>query len=489
MPANNENFIVKLFYLLKSHGLKPVGYNSSGDKTVPKDADVILFSIPKSNESDSSDDTGRINLSVTIDDTGVVKLYYDGEVTESPMWSQVRNHIKNFAIHRQLDWELDDQSELEYDMAKRKEMKKEKIQEGYHAMGKKMSYSDSVPTVKIVLQHNKVMEEGDKRYKYVDRIYLENVDGERILAPTCRPSVAKIYARLLAEGDKPYGERWGHISSLVEEYTKLSGFVKATKNRVFNESAQKLIENTVTHFMGLQETLNKLMTHRGYNSYFDSWSPVLTESETEQTMDLSEMFHDSSIDTRIEAALPIIQKINRGLIESTELAEITTLEAWGQDIIDEAIFGESEEMEKYILYIDGKRATHYENKADAERDAEHLRKRGAKVEVKHEMYSEPKSKSAIGEDLLSPKEVDEGELDRVNRARKDTKPTVPTTYMILSGGQWHMARNEQEVRKIISKDPTAEVHVGGKDGKIIKFNEDKKVVDEEILSLKKLSGI
>ena len=52
-----------------------------------------------------------------------------------------------------------------------------------------------------------------------------------------------------------------------------------------------------------------------------------------------------------------------------------------------------------------------------------------------------------------------------------------------------MARNEQEVRKIISKDPTAEVHVGGKDGKIIKFNEDKKVVDEEILSLKKLSGI
>jgi hypothetical protein len=239
-------------------------------------------------------------------------------------------------------------------MAKRKKMKQNSINEGYHALGKKTSYNDSVPTVKIILQHSKVMEDGEKRFRHIEKIYLENTDGERILAPTCRPGVAKIYARLLAEGDKPYGDRWDQVGKLVEDYTKLSGFLKATKNRVFNESAQKLIENTVSHYASLQETLNKLMTHRGYNNYFDNWSPVLNEGDdSAYTVDLSEMFHNTELDHRIESALPIIQQINRGLTESSEDKYVAEIEQWSQGLIDEAVFGEEVPRgeKKWFIYV------------------------------------------------------------------------------------------------------------------------------------------
>ena len=105
----------------------------------------------------------------------------------------------------------------------------DKINEGYFPNGKLSSYNDNIPTVKIVLQHTRAIQEGEQRYRNVARIYLENVQGERILAPTVKPGIAQIYARHLAEGGVPNDERWNHIKSLCEEYSKMAGFVRAVR--------------------------------------------------------------------------------------------------------------------------------------------------------------------------------------------------------------------------------------------------------------------
>ena len=207
---------------------------------------------------------------------------------------------------------------------------KKKVEEGYYATGRKSSYSDAVPQVKIILQHSRQLEEGERRYRAIDRIFVENAAGERFLLDTKKPGLARVYARHIAEGGTPYDEQGKHIHSLVEEYTKMAGFVRATRNGQFNESTQSLVNEGVNHYNNLREQLHKMSGHRGYTAYFESWAPTLTEDE--DTTDLSEMFASNELDPRIESVMPILRKLNKTI---SEMSEVTELDEWANQIIDE----------------------------------------------------------------------------------------------------------------------------------------------------------
>jgi len=204
--------------------------------------------------------------------------------------------------------------------------------EAYYPMGKKASYSDAVPQVKIVLQHTRQVEEGEQRFRNVAKIFLENEQGERILAPTTRPGIARIYARHLAEGGMPHDDRWNHVGSLVEEYTKMAGFVRATRNGQFNESAQGLVEKGVAHYQALRESLGKMTGHRGYNAYFESWAPPLMEDDGNVT-NLSELFVQENLDPRIESVMPILSRLHKPITEMTEVVELAE---WADSITEES---------------------------------------------------------------------------------------------------------------------------------------------------------
>jgi len=204
------------------------------------------------------------------------------------------------------------------------------LPEGYYPMGKKASYSDAVPQVKIVLQHTRQVEEGEQRFRNVAKIFLENEAGERILAPTTRPGIARIYARHLAEGGLPHDDRWNHVGALVEEYTKMAGFVRATRNGQFNESAQALVEKGIAHYQALRESLGKMTGHRGYNAYFESWAPPLMEDDGD-TSNLSELFVQENLDPRIESVMPILSRLHKPI---TEMSEVTELAEWADNITE-----------------------------------------------------------------------------------------------------------------------------------------------------------
>lgn len=209
---------------------------------------------------------------------------------------------------------------------------KDKVAEGYHATGRKSSYSDNIPEVKIILQHSRPLEEGEKRYRSIEKIFVENAQGERFAVPTNKPGLARVYARHIAEGGTPYDQSGKHITELCEEYSKMAGFVRATRSKQFNESTQSLVNEGINHYQKLRETLHKMAGHRGYNAYFESWSPTLTEDE--DTTDLSEMFATNDLDPRIESVMPILRKLNKTIAEMTE---VDSLSEWADDIIEEAI--------------------------------------------------------------------------------------------------------------------------------------------------------
>jgi hypothetical protein len=326
MPINQESFNKNLFDLLKTKGFTPSPIDSRGEKMpVPNEAAVFKIEV---NDED---------VWITIDDAQQLKVYYNDAVMKDRMemedidFTKFLKHLKDWSKRRQLGFELVNRDHLASDMAQREYMKnKQKLGEGYYPMGKKASYSDTVPQVKIILQHTRQIEEGEQRFRNIARIFVENFNGERFLLPTNRPGLARVYARHIAEGGTPYDERGKHITSLVEDYTKMAGFVRATRNGQFNESAQQLVNEGINHYQNLRETLSRMTGHRGYNNYFESYTPVLNE-ESEDETNLNELFVQETLDPRIESVLPILKRLNKNI---TEMSVVKELEEWAESITE-----------------------------------------------------------------------------------------------------------------------------------------------------------
>jgi hypothetical protein len=347
MPINTETLNRQLYKRLSKYKPKPL--DADGNVTpIEDEADVFKFTFSKDGE-----DYGTVFA--TIDDNHALTVYYNDDVTESPpgptpgvdyddSWYGLVKHLKSWAMHNQLSWQLKDRSHLEGDMARRNHMnKKDKISEGYHAMGKSRSYSDNIPSVKIVIEHSRQIEEGEQRYRNINKIFLENQMGERFLLDTKKPGIARVYARHIAEGGKVNDERWGHIQGLCEEYQKMAGFVRATRNGQFNESAQKLVNEAINHYQGLRESLSKMTGKRGYEAYFESWTPPLMEDEAEET-NLNELFVQETLDPRIESVMPILSKLQKNL---GEMKEVNALAEWADSLLEGGDGGEASEEPTY----------------------------------------------------------------------------------------------------------------------------------------------
>jgi len=345
MAIDQESFNKRLYDILKTRGYKPAPKDSKNERTNPETADVFEFQFIKDGEN-----YGK--AWATIDKTSSLNIYYDDNQAGSPpgqtngvdyddSWSGLLKHLKQWALSKQLNFGLHDSDRLGDDMRQRDYYKmKEKMTEGYHPVNKTTSYNDNIPNVKVVIQHDRQIGEGEQRWRNVHKIFVENTEGERFAVPTKMPGIARVYGRHVAEGGTPYDERGKHITQLVEEYTKMAGFVRATRRGEFNESVAQLIAEGVKHHRSLKETLQKMQSHRGYNHYFESWTPALMEDDADHSS-IAEMFSHETIDPRIESVLPILNKLNSNIIN--EIEEVNELDQWTKSITEmEQIDEESE---------------------------------------------------------------------------------------------------------------------------------------------------
>jgi hypothetical protein len=338
MPINNESLNHSLYNLLAKYKPKPL--DAEGKVTpVPDEADIFKFQFTKDGK-----DYGTVF--VTLDEDRVLTVYFSNDVTESPpdatpnigyddTWSGLLHQLSSWRMTKGLKgFDTQNNDRVKDDMARRKHMRdKDKIAEGYYPMGKKSSYSDSIPSVKIVIEHSRVIEEGEQRYRNINRIFLENQAGERYLLDTKKPGIARVYARHIAEGGKVNDDRWSHIGSLCEEYQKMAGFVRATRNGQFNESAQQLVNEGLEHYQSLRESLSRMTGKRGYTAYFESWTPSLMEDGTEEN-NLNELFVQETLDPRIESVMPILNRIHKKVSESTVDKEMHKLAEWADSLTE-----------------------------------------------------------------------------------------------------------------------------------------------------------
>lgn len=325
MPVSKETINRGLFDALRSLRFDPVSLNSKGDADDDiENADIFRF------EYTDSSGTPLGKAWATIENRELV-IYTDKDFTSNANFEKFAIFMKNWAQRRLLDFKITDKENLQNDMKKRTVMKKkETLGEGYYPMGKKASYNDAIPQVKIILQHTRQLEEGEQRFRNIARIFVENTNGERFLLPTNRPGLARVYARHIAEGGTPYDDKGRHVTSLVEEYQKMAGFVRATRNGQFNESALRLVNEGLNHYNNLRLTLQGMTSHRGYTKYFENYTPVLNE-ETDDETSLNELFVQETLDPRIESVMPILKRLSKNI---TEMSEVNELAEWAESILE-----------------------------------------------------------------------------------------------------------------------------------------------------------
>ena len=352
MPKKQESVNREIYdfltTLLRDKKVTPLEIAGGGSELVrvsPEESDVFKFEFDKDNT-----DYGDVRVAYDPDNRKLI-IFYDDQIADSPdsntsgteftdSWKGFRNNMKQWAMRKQIGFELSNKNHMgDYLQQRASIKKKSELQESYYPMGKMGSYNDSIPNVKIIIQHTRKIEEGEQRFRNVAKIYVENANGERFAVPTNRPGIAKVYARHIAEGGSPYDDRGRHITSLVEEYSKMSGFVRAVKNRQFNESTSKLVQEGINHYFSLRETLSKMTGSRGYNVYFESWQPILNEESDEQ-VNINELFVHETIDPRIESVLPILSKLHKKV---NEMNEIRALGEWA-DTITETEFEEATDL-------------------------------------------------------------------------------------------------------------------------------------------------
>lgn len=325
MPKTTDSINRELYDLLKTKNFEPHGSKDGKRTPNPEEAVNIEFHFHVDGK-----DYGSMNIA--IDNLNNILLFYNeaaiSKVTAA--WTKFIKELRNWGNRRGLALKLDSIDNLNDYMQKRNY--NEKINEGYYGT-RHTSYSDKTPdVVRLIIKHNKSLDESDQRYRYIEKIFVENSQGERFLLPTRKPSVGHVFARHVAEGGTPYDDRGKHIAQLSEDISTLGSFLRATKNKQFNESVHRAITESAEHYIRLKETMKKLRSARGFRQYFENWKPSLMETDDISTLESA--FKSTYLDPRIESALPVLSRYK---INISEMQEISEFESWANSIIDEEL--------------------------------------------------------------------------------------------------------------------------------------------------------
>ena len=237
--------------------------------------------------------------------------------------------LKNFATQHRYTFSPKDINQLKHTMQGMAAIK-EGLFEGYYGT-RKISYVGEQTEARLVIKHNRMIGEDDKRYRYVESLFIETAEGERFKLPFVKLSGGRAMLEHVKQGGRPYDIRGQHINEIVSEMAVLSRFNRASQQRVFEGVTQELVETAQHYYSELRGNLQHMATGRGYTQYFESWTPADIGDETALVEDLKTMFIEQTLDARIEAALPTLAKIQQ---RGTAMKEAQIFENWINNIME-----------------------------------------------------------------------------------------------------------------------------------------------------------
>jgi hypothetical protein len=238
-------------------------------------------------------------------------------------WFGFLEQLSNKAASHSATWSPRDINQLKHTLAGIAAIK-EGLFEGYYG-NRRVSYMGEQTQARLVINHNRTLGEDDKRYRYVESLFIETADQERFRLPFKSLAGGRAMLEHVRQGGRPYDVRGNHISEIVSEMAVLSRFNRAQHSRVFEGVTQELVESAKQYYQNLQETVKHLGSTRGYQAYFESWAPDQVGEAESLVENLRNMFVEQTLDARIEAALPTLAKIQQ---QGMNMKEAQIFENW-----------------------------------------------------------------------------------------------------------------------------------------------------------------
>ena len=294
----------------------------------PENADMFVF--------DFEANGNNYGTVVTLfDKDGTLNLFYGDNVGKSmepadkKEWYDFLYQLTMFAKRNCPSFEMQNISRLKYTL-KGISAINEGLFEGYYG-NKKVSYAGEPTEARLMIKHNRQLGENDKRYRYVESLFIETADDQRFRLPFNNLAGGRAMLEHVRQGGKPYDIRGCHIAEIVEDAKVLSRFNRAKQNKIFEGETNELVEASTAYYESVRHTIKSLGNGRGYQKYFESWSPAQI-NETDTLVDsIKEMFIEQTLDSRIEQALPILAKIRQ---RETNMKEAQVFENWVNQVCE-----------------------------------------------------------------------------------------------------------------------------------------------------------
>lgn len=313
--AQEQNISKDLYDLLISRNWDVESTDTQGQPSQPAEASVFTFDYV----SESGKNYGTAVAVLT--DDGDLQLFYGDNLgrgmdpQDKEEWFRFLQQMKQFAVRHDFNtFSPQNLNKLKHTMAGMAAIK-EGLFEGYYG-NRKVSYSGEPTEARLMIRHNRPLGETDARYRYVESLFIETTEGERWKLPFRNLSAGRAMLEHVRQGGRPYDVRGVHITEMVSEINTLSRFRRATQGRVVEGVAQNIIEQAQVYLETQRATLKNLGTSRGYRAYFESWTPADISQVESLVEEVKDLFVETTIDSRIEAALPLLTRIQSNMKEA-----------------------------------------------------------------------------------------------------------------------------------------------------------------------------
>ena len=320
----------QLFDLLVTKNFDPELLTSAGKAgTNPEDAEVFSFDWT----SQTGNDYGTVVAMLA--EGNDLQIYFGDNLgrgmdqEDKTEWFNFLQQLKHFATKNLMSFSPKNLNRLKYAMQSQASLK-EGIFESW--TGTRTTSWNGRPTeARLMIKHKRPLDENDARFRYVESLFIETVEGERYKLPFTKLSGGRAMVEHIRQGGRVWDPRGQHITEMVDEINVISRFRRANHGKIFEGDTQQLVEQTNAYYEGLQKTLKSMSKDRGYTAYFESWNPGVITEEEAVVDGLKHLFVTQNIDSRIEDALPLLARIQQ---QGNAMKEANIFEAWVDNLAE-----------------------------------------------------------------------------------------------------------------------------------------------------------
>jgi len=294
------------------------------------------------------------SVSVSLADGENMKVYYNRDLVSKidedsrDEWYAFLKELKDFAVEHQLRFDVRDitknnLTKQDYEnladtnkTVNTDEMSEELaritklagVTEGLTGTAKR-SY-ENLNKTKLIIRHKGKVDETvpGARSRQIQSLYIENEDGERFKYPLTHLAGARAMMRHVSNGGRPHDEFGEHIVRTSEDIAKLNSFSRYVTNKdQLNDNAGDIIEQTklkLENLRGYMKNLSNQAHYENASKDFKTSEEQILDDETVNKM--REKFTMTNLDSRVEDALPIINRIMSELEAPKEEEQVNELE-------------------------------------------------------------------------------------------------------------------------------------------------------------------